>query len=353
VDLAGSRHGTRELHRGIRNASSNGVFNETVVAQLVAGALLCTISVASRYLDQGFRWASRRGAAFGVTSLGRYAMTTPTIVECPWCGHTLGIPSDLGTIHVTCPRCRQSWDWPKDQAAIWYREDQGRPGDQAAISLGVTIEDATSLRGSSLSAKRRSRGSTPLWIAIYVSIGLAIAVYSGLSGYRDALEAPPRPLPHREVIPPKPLPPRDARESERERPDPITLPEEPLPENGDGVFRFDWAGATSKLRVVPRSQQGPMIVKVEEGRDADAQLVCWFLVRAGESAEIAIPPGSYHLRFASGKRWYGEEHLFGPQAVYSALANPLVIPADTVYTLHLTPSRAGTLRELRIGPNDF
>src|SRR5262245_18143397 len=36
--LASSRHGTRELHRGIRNALTKGVFNEAVVTQLAAQA---------------------------------------------------------------------------------------------------------------------------------------------------------------------------------------------------------------------------------------------------------------------------------------------------------------------------
>jgi hypothetical protein len=117
------------------------------------------------------------------------------------------------------------------------------------------------------------------------------------------------------------------------------------------MFEFDRANATSKLGVEPRRTQGPMVVKIE--RADDTQLVCWFFIRSGESAETAIPAGSYRLKFASGKTWYGEKHLFGAEAEYSAIAKVISIPADTRYTLRLTPSAAGTLTENRIGPKDF
>jgi hypothetical protein len=59
------------------------------------------------------------------------------------------------------------------------------------------------------------------------------------------------------------------------------------------------------------------------------------------------------LKLAYGQRWYGEKHLFGPDASYSAIVNEIDIPANTAQTLHLTPTATGTLRENRIGPGDF
>jgi hypothetical protein len=92
-------------------------------------------------------------------------------------------------------------------------------------------------------------------------------------------------------------------------------------------------------------------VKVEDRKDG--QLVCWFMIRAGQSAETSIPPGTYRLKLAYGKRWFGEKHLFGPDASYSVIVNEIDIPANTTQTLHLTPTATGTLRENRIGSGDF
>jgi len=117
------------------------------------------------------------------------------------------------------------------------------------------------------------------------------------------------------------------------------------------VFRFKRYETTSALRIVPRLQQFHVIVKVENRKDA--RLVCWFLIREGQSAETPIPPGTYRLKFAYGKQWYGEKHLFGPDASYSAIANEISIAANTVQTLDLKPTPTGTLRENKIGPEDF
>ena len=40
-------------------------------------------------------------------------------------------------------------------------------------------------------------------------------------------------------------------------------------------------------------------------------------VHAGKPLEVEIPLGKYEMRYAYGNTWYGEEHLFGPETVYS------------------------------------
>jgi hypothetical protein len=292
-----------------------------------------------------------------------------TIINCPRCEQALGVPSDRGTVHVTCPRCKGRWDWP---------------GASKEIPDALRLVSDRSLRDPENARESRSRQRVRLWTRSLASIGLVIVVSAWYVGYRGLGDAPlgalsmqefvpPKPLPARDSAPPKPLPahesgppkPLPAREAVSPRPlsgeaggvsDPglasqSAPPEQPLPESGEGVFRFDRAQASGKLRVVPKAGQGPMVVKVVNADDA--RLVCWFLIRAGESAETAIPAGSYRLKFAGGKQWYGEKHLFGPKAYYSAIVKAISIPADTSYTLSLTPSPTGTLRENRIGPSDF
>ena len=49
-----------------------------------------------------------------------------------------------------------------------------------------------------------------------------------------------------------------------------------------------------------------------------------FFVHGGEPLKIQVPLGDYRLRFASGTKWYGLQHYFGPQdTAYTTVANPL------------------------------
>lgn len=54
------------------------------------------------------------------------------------------------------------------------------------------------------------------------------------------------------------------------------------------------------------------LVKVSTGRS-----VLDVFVRSGDTAEIRVPLGTYELRYASGKQWYGRKLLFGSSTVYS------------------------------------
>ena len=169
---------------------------------------------------------------------------------------------------------------------------------------------------------------------------------------RDLTLARPNPLPRREIVPPKPLPPRKTSAAEPDRPAWNLPPEQPFPDNGDGVFRFqtrDDDQQNSHCPTLPGQQH--MVVKIEKWDDP--QLVCWFLIRSGLSAETSIPPGSYRLKFACGQRWYGEKDLFGPEGRYLAIDNEIRIPVNTVYTLNMTPTVNGQIRDFTIGARDF
>ncbi|MGA2749202.1 MAG: zf-TFIIB domain-containing protein [Verrucomicrobiota bacterium] len=43
-------------------------------------------------------------------------MSSTILLACPKCGQNLRIPAQAGRIHVTCPACREQWDWPKPAA---------------------------------------------------------------------------------------------------------------------------------------------------------------------------------------------------------------------------------------------
>jgi hypothetical protein len=173
-------------------------------------------------------------------------------------------------------------------------------------------------------------------IAIFILLGGLTTIASCYSTY-----TPPRPLPMEQAESPV------EKDKMKE-----TLPELALPENGYGKFFFESSETTSNLIFVPQAgTQGNMIVKLEDW--GTGTVVCWFFVREGETFETPIPEGNYRFKIATGKTWYGEEHLFGREASYSSISNNVEIPKRTNFTLNLTPSVGGTLNSEKIEAADF
>lgn len=255
-------------------------------------------------------------------------MRTTTIVACPKCGQRIGIPEDSNTVHVTCPKCTAEWDWQaqgssgRSTTSTRAAKPRHRPAQTGAYEPRHSEPTNPPLRGKRL-------------VVGLVSLGIATFI-----GYRMLSYKPANPLPRPE-----------ASSSIQRRPIWNPPPEQPLPDNGHGLFAFDQSAADSRLRFFPRGEQGHVVLKVVDA--ADARLVCWIFIRQGESVEAPIPAGSYRLKLACGKKWYGEEDLFGPTAFYSAIANEINIPSRTAYTIDLHPSTTGTLKETTLRAEDF
>ena len=249
-------------------------------------------------------------------------MSGTIVVACPKCGQRLGIPKDSDTVHVTCPKCAAEWDWPASGSS-----GGSRPSTQTATPTGPYEPRHSTPALPRLGGKRLVVGLATLGIVTFV--GYHLLTYS----------------------PANPLPGPEAGSSIQRRPIWNPPPEQPLPDNGHGLFAFDRAAAGSRLRFLPRGEQGHIVLKVVNA--ADARLVCWIFIRQGESVEAPIPAGSYRLKLACGKKWYGEEHLFGPTAFYSAIDNEIHIPTRTAYTIDLHPSTTGTLQETSLRAEDF
>jgi hypothetical protein len=43
--------------------------------------------------------------------------------------------------------------------------------------------------------------------------------------------------------------------------------------------------------------------------------------RGGQAVSIKVPLGTYEFRYAAGKNWYGEDHLFGSETTYMRAEN--------------------------------
>lgn len=116
-----------------------------------------------------------------------------------------------------------------------------------------------------------------------------------------------------------PAPPSYTQKPRPQKTPVFSEPEEPIPDNGSLLFisvvMANNDGVTAPLKIGTRSSDGNYVVKIE-GWD-NREFVSYVFIRRGSTAELAVPLGSYRLKFASGDRWYGLDHLFGPSTSYS------------------------------------
>ena len=80
-------------------------------------------------------------------------------------------------------------------------------------------------------------------------------------------------------------------------------------------------------------------------------------VRGGERCRVEVPLGSYEIKYAAGRHWYGERHHFGPDTAYAKAAQPFhfIVEDGYVrgYTIELLLRPQGTLRTTTIRAEDF
>lgn len=130
-------------------------------------------------------------------------------------------------------------------------------------------------------------------------------------------------------------------------------PEQPLPNPG----RIQWYSAGDP--VAPLEIKSPAgshyLVKLSgyySGKD-----VLSVFVHGGRTVALDVPLGTYSIKYASGERWYGPEHLFGPDTVYSKAESSFEFRrvGDQIsgYTLTLHKVLHGNLHTSTISPEEF
>jgi len=137
------------------------------------------------------------------------------------------------------------------------------------------------------------------------------------------------------------------------------LPAEPLPVTGLWHYENPLHAVQAQSEQLPQlvvtaSSDLNYLVKLE--KQTGEPLVSVF-VRAGETAEIAIPFGVYRIKLAAGHRWYGEHARFGPDTSYSVIdgLSEFKLEGSTLVgkRLELTPVRNGNLHKTRIVAEQF
>jgi DNA-directed RNA polymerase subunit RPC12/RpoP len=135
---------------------------------------------------------------------------------------------------------------------------------------------------------------------------------------------------------------------DKEKPPPL-----PLPKNGIIISNFE--KGVAPLKIVTRHINQHHYIKLVNLVDKKKILTAF--VRGGENLEIEVPLGSYELRYAVGKTWFGLNFLFGPNTFYHK--------ADSIfeferrgyevsgYTIELFLQKHGNLRTQEISVFSF
>ncbi len=137
-------------------------------------------------------------------------------------------------------------------------------------------------------------------------------------------------------------------------------PSAPLPASGMvilGGFEPSAAavGGGAPLRVEMRDGQEHCLVKLEDWHTG--RPVVGVFVRAGETAEVVVPLGTYRMKVAYGLSWYGVPELFGVGTQIEFMAAPISFERTGSQVLgkkiSLVRVEGGNLRTYRVGREEF
>ena len=129
----------------------------------------------------------------------------------------------------------------------------------------------------------------------------------------------------------------------------VELRQHPLPETGSGKTLVK-AGKDNWIQI-KTSGAHHTLVKVER---PDGQLVATRFIRAADKLRIYLPLGTYVLKTATGRQWYGEEDRFGPEGHFSKPNDtfPLNEPGQ-YWEVELILQEGGNLSQSTISEAEF
>lgn len=126
-----------------------------------------------------------------------------------------------------------------------------------------------------------------------------------------------------------------------------------MPENG--AIQIHANGERVAPFEIETAQGANYLVKLVSTHSQQA--VMTIFVRGGNTVSTEVPLGTYEVKYASGGKWYGDKHLFGPDTVYSKAESKFTFQ-DTGYqisgyTITLYQVSNGNLRTSTINPSQF
>ncbi len=134
----------------------------------------------------------------------------------------------------------------------------------------------------------------------------------------------------------------------------FSQPVQPLPQTGDNTASLSNGVAPLNIKTSPA---GGYHYFVKIVNTATNQEIGSYFIRSGGILDIQVPIGTYEIKYATGKQWYGTTYLFGPETSYSKADSLFTFSFDgyqySGYTVELIMQQNGNLRTSGIQPNQW
>jgi hypothetical protein len=135
----------------------------------------------------------------------------------------------------------------------------------------------------------------------------------------------------------------------------LQFSEQQVPLPATKILKGPVGQSLAPFRIVARDANRHYYVKVV--RPGTGSVVVAAFVRGGETLNAQVPLGFYMLRYASGREWYGPEHLFGPETAYFETSSPFnfrfIDKGVAGYDIELIPQGGGYLGVNRLDAEEF
>ncbi len=107
-----------------------------------------------------------------------------------------------------------------------------------------------------------------------------------------------------------------------------------------------YSGVKAPFKITTSPSDGNYLMKITDA--STDELVAIYFIYRGTIIETEVPLGTYKIKFASGDKWYGHTHLFGPSTIYSYIQDKLAFSISGDYTrghtIELIPRVGGNLK---------
>lgn len=134
----------------------------------------------------------------------------------------------------------------------------------------------------------------------------------------------------------------------------VTEAEQELPSTGTNNASFNNGVAPLNIKT---SSAGGYHYFIKLINTATHEELGSYFIRSGDTLNITVPAGSYELKYASGRTWYGENHLFGPETNYNKADSIFNFSFDgyqySGYTIELIMQQNGNLQTSGLQPNQW
>lgn len=110
--------------------------------------------------------------------------------------------------------------------------------------------------------------------------------------------------------------------------------------------------STGPLTIKTRADSGDYYVKLVVKSTGITRMTIF--IRGGATTDqIAVPSGTYELRYATGQNWHGDELLFGDETRYNKADSDFTFGSGSGYTVELFLQQFGNLNTNSINKDNF